>query len=330
MKAIQLLLTTTIIVGIAIVKAESASLRHLQQQGPQIFANCSSDEIPCHDENNDVMTCAPKETGMCPCFLHERICTAPNGGQYCDIVCCEWGKQEKCHERNDNDGRWDVWCQDVSEGGCPCPDGEIRCEDDNYSQDVDNIAMWQRRPRSGHRLNPGGHCAPICCDSNVEQTCYDENYEPYYCALIEDGGCPCPEGQERCGGDDGWAGTCTEVCCDDDETTCYDDEGNKSCSTTGCSLTNGMKGYEYWQQSRLVSTIYQKGTGSQVSYYNQIMNRKKELTTMTTSSEVQHLVKQLEAEELALFHAIRIKEKNKFEQKKKKKKNEKEVTTSIS
>ena len=51
---------------------------------------------------------------------------------------------------------------------------------------------------------------------------------------------------------------------------------------------------------------------------------------MITSSEVHLVVKQLEAEELALFHAIRIKEKNKFDQKKKKKKNEKEVTTSIS
>lgn len=37
---------------------------------------------------------------------------------------------------------------------------------------------------------------------------------------------PCPEGEEKCGAFDGYAGYCTapELCCADDEELCYSDD----------------------------------------------------------------------------------------------------------
>ena len=42
-----------------------------------------------------------------------------------------------------------------------------------------------------------GWCTDICCDQRTEEYCYD-NDVGNYCALIANGGCPCPEGTERC------------------------------------------------------------------------------------------------------------------------------------
>ena len=72
----------------------------------------------------------------------------------------------------------------------------------------------------------------IDCDWTSEETCYDENYNAVDCVPYADGGCPCPEGQERCGAYEGYAGYCVEpeFCCESDEEICYDDFYNP----TGC------------------------------------------------------------------------------------------------
>ena len=44
-----------------------------------------------------------------------------------------------------------------------------------------------------------GWCTDVCCNQKTEETCYDYDGGSNYCALIADGGCPCPEGTERCG-----------------------------------------------------------------------------------------------------------------------------------
>jgi len=74
----------------------------------------------------------------------------------------------------------------------------------------------------------------------------------------------------------------------------------------------------------VTSTILANGTGGQVSYYSTIIERKKELSlvadAMSSSgmhlseynlelSQLQHLIKHLEEEEAALFHAIRFRQK---------------------
>lgn len=62
----------------------------------------------------------------------------------------------------------------------------------------------------------------FCC-TEEEETCYDETYEESGCAALAAGGCPCSEGQVKCGADLEWdySGYCTDLCCADDEETCY-------------------------------------------------------------------------------------------------------------
>mmetsp|Transcript_21050 Transcript_21050/g.45636 ORF Transcript_21050/g.45636 Transcript_21050/m.45636 type:complete len:315 (-) Transcript_21050:83-1027(-) len=257
--------------------------RHLQFQN----VTCAANETPCHLETDDVVACA-KEGEDCPCYFNERRCSDEHFGDYCDTVCCEWGVQERCHEPSiDNPGFADVFCANIADGGCPCPEGETKC---------------------GTSESSIGYCMAVCCDGELQQTCFDENYNPSYCA--EEGECrrsqsqsECSEGKIRCGGDDDWAGYCTNVCCEFDEETCYNDQGKNSCnkiSLGGCSPNTS---HDFWK-SRLASTILAKGTASQVSYYSAMKSRKKELL----ASLDMHMIRNLEAEEAALFHAIRIRE----------------------
>ncbi len=48
-----------------------------------------------------------------------------------------------------------------------------------------------------------GWCDYICCDRTTDETCYwdydNNNFIPPSCAAIVDGGCPCPDGTEKCG-----------------------------------------------------------------------------------------------------------------------------------
>jgi len=124
----------------------------------------------------------------------------------------------------------------------------------------------------------------------------------------------------RCHGTKDWEGTCEEVCCEKEgEIDCYDDAGTKFCSKGG-QCPEGTMGYSYWE-SRLVSTIIQKGTRSQISYYSKIVNRKNDAKTTSELDVIKHL----EAEELSLFHTISGNEGNKAV-----KKEEEEITVSIS
>lgn len=264
------------------LKNNDSNLRRLMPTVPDI--TCAADETPCHDEPGTTLSCARK--GMaCPCFGNERRCTDPHFGDYCDTVCCEWGVQERCQEPDhDSPGQYNfnVWCANIADGGCSCPDGEMKC---------------------GEMETDGGftgYCTSLCCDGDDHQTCYDENSDPSYCALISEGGCPCTEGKSKCGATDDWAGYCTDICCESDEETCYDDPGKMTCkqiSLGGCSLDTS---YVYWQ-SQVASTILTKGNGGQISYFHAIKNREK----LLAASDME-MVKNLESEESALFHSIRL------------------------
>lgn len=169
-----------------------------------------------------------------------------------------------------------------------------------------------------------GYCTTLCCDGDEgQQTCYDEDYNPSYCSFIADGGCPCLDDQIKCGATPDWAGYCTELCCHEDEETCYDTQGNRSCNKRSLGGCSSHTSYEYWNKARgIASTILTKGSGSQVSYYAAIKSRKAQLlmagSTTTTSEEIiTHVIKSLEAEEAALFHVIRLKEESRVKSKKK-------------
>ncbi len=80
-------------------------------------------------------------------------------------------------------------CALIEDGGCPCPEGQVKCGRYFY------LPVYV------------GFCASICCDDLIEETCYSElTGEPESCALISEGGCPCPEGQIKCGAFLGYAG----------------------------------------------------------------------------------------------------------------------------
>jgi hypothetical protein len=53
-------------------------------------------------------------------------------------------------------------------GGCPCPSGEVKCGESEYSS---------------------GYCTTLCCDWKTQATCYD-GYTPISCRSYDDAPCP--------------------------------------------------------------------------------------------------------------------------------------------
>jgi hypothetical protein len=114
-----------------------------------------------------------------------------------DVLECDWANEEECYDDN-----WNVVdCVPYVDGGCPCPEGQEKC---------------------GAFQGYTGYCIePEYCCENDQELCYDVDYNPTGCMSISEGGCPCPEGQEKCGSMPEWniAGYCTEFCCSDEEET---------------------------------------------------------------------------------------------------------------
>merc|ERR1719401_194559 len=92
-----------------------------------------------------------------------------------------------------------------------------------------------------YSYNEANPPAPLC-DSNTQETCFDQDGMPESCAAWEVG-CPCPTGEERCGGSEYWPGYCTSVCCDDEtQETCFDEDWNVTCedlANGGCPCSAG-------------------------------------------------------------------------------------------
>ena len=120
------------------------------------------------------------------CGTIEDGCACPEGQQecgklsgFCSNVCCDRGSEEHCYGPDNTS-----YCAKIADGGCPCPKGQERC-------------------RADLKNNILGECTDVCCNQQTEEACYD--YDDFgaiinaTCALIADGGCPCPENQVRCG-----------------------------------------------------------------------------------------------------------------------------------
>ena len=198
----------------------------------------------CCDWNNEY-TCFEAwqpNTGFCATF--EDGCSCPKGqtecikGQgFCSNACCDLTLEEHCYGPNNTS-----FCAKIAAGGCPCPEGQVKC---------------------GADLNSYGWCGNECCDSITEEICveYDDGYyQPFtnqYCAAIAEGGCPCPEGQEKCGADlaNNSPGYCTDACCNyTTHETCYNPpscalivDGGCPCPVgqvkCGADLDNNYAGY---------------------------------------------------------------------------------------
>ncbi|KAL9183377.1 hypothetical protein ACHAXT_005164 [Thalassiosira profunda] len=199
-------------------------------------------EEACHDPiTGDATHCAKLEEGGCPCPEGEEKCGANEySSGYCTTLCCT-STEKTCY---DLDGEA-LLCVDEGER-CPkrtrgrkrrsCnAETEQMCTRCTYLGD--GTAMPEH-----YCLDNEEECPElVCCDVKTEETCYDAlTGDATHCARLDEGGCPCPEGEERCGANDYSSGFCTRLCCDPETTveTCYDEnhvpvlcrrEGDKPC-----------------------------------------------------------------------------------------------------
>jgi hypothetical protein len=132
----------------------------------------------------------------------------------------EWGKA--------------VSCSLISEGGCPCPTGQFRCDADLANGCV-------------------GYCTDVCCDLNNEYACRGSSKE---CVKLGDP-CPCPEGKKECSPG---TGVCSTVCCDEwTEVTCYGRDGMaSSCAKVSLSLLQCFDVYFYFNFLNTLGSIRKK------------------------------------------------------------------------
>ncbi len=127
---------------------------------------------------------------------------------WCDYICCDTATEEKCYDAwDDNSGTPITSCAAFADGGCPCPEGTERCgagkvlfsTQANYRTLI-AYAIFSFSNQSDLDNNIVGWCDFICCDTATEEMCYDAwDDNSTSCAAFVDGGCPCPEGTERCG-----------------------------------------------------------------------------------------------------------------------------------
>jgi len=162
---------------------------------------------------------------------------------------CDWETEETCYDENYTA----TSCAKISGGGCPCSEGEEKCG-----------------AFDGH----DGWCqsaTEVCCDGETEETCYDENYTATSCAKISGGGCPCSEGEEKCGAFDGHAGWCqsaTQVCCDGEtEETCFDENYT---ATSCANISDGCPRQTSFvhKQNKMFGITFKHGTRKEIASLN--------------------------------------------------------------
>lgn len=186
---------------------------------------CEQSEELCYDAEYNPTGCVAIADGGCACPEGEEKCGLNaewNYAGYCTAICCDdEAGEETCYDENYNP----TGCSLVSEGGCPCPEGEVKCGGNDWY---------------------AGTCTTLCCEED-EETCYDDSFNPTECIAISDGGCPCPEGEEKCNAMPEWnyPGWCVEECCTIDQETCFDDDtGAQTCAdiaTGGCPCPEGQE-----------------------------------------------------------------------------------------
>ena len=187
-----------------------------QQAGSEFFSEpwygvctpicCEEGEETCYDEKHDPSSCTSIAEGGCGCNGEQVKCYVDpeyNCAGYCVDECCT-DQQEACHDYETGGKQT---CADIEAGGCPCAEGEVKCG-----------AMPE--------YNIAGYCTELCCQDD-EELCYSDDSwypRPKSCAPIEGGGCPCKDGEEKCGAmpEINYAGYCTSLCCEADQYTCYD------------------------------------------------------------------------------------------------------------
>lgn len=118
---------------------------------------------------------------------------------HCTAICCDIMTEDTCFDEKTSEP---AYCAKISDGGCPCLPGQVRCGVNQYSIGycTDVCCDWETEetcynPRTGRSrcaLRNGGGCdaasvEPVRCNADTEETCYDEDSNPSSCAPIEVG-----------------------------------------------------------------------------------------------------------------------------------------------
>mmetsp|Transcript_16006 Transcript_16006/g.38454 ORF Transcript_16006/g.38454 Transcript_16006/m.38454 type:complete len:172 (+) Transcript_16006:100-615(+) len=119
-----------------------------------------------HQTELECMRCGYGQDGT---PIPEYYCADIDDG--CSVeVCCDIRTEETCYNETTGDP---YSCVRYDEGGCPCSgENQTKCGVSQFSN---------------------GYCTTQClvhCDWTVEETCYDDNWEPASCKKYEDGPCP--------------------------------------------------------------------------------------------------------------------------------------------
>jgi len=259
----------------------------------KVCCDIGAEEI-CLNENGDPESCAAFADGGCPCPEGEEKCGAIDWLGYlgyCTKACCDIVTEEICL---DGEGVIES-CAAFSEGGCPCPEGQQKCD---WPGALANIT------------NHPGYCANACCDFSTEQACHDEDWNLESCAAYEDGGCPCPEGEEKCtfGATDILGqGVCLDpaVCCDlvNGEKPCLGDNFTWTCSEECDSDSYDM------QEGRIAMYIQAKGTPKETNEFRGLRMKLKKVLPGKLPADTAKKLK-LEQKVVELFHDVKLREKN--------------------
>ena len=98
----------------------------------------------------------------------EYYCTS-NSTPCPPLVCCDIATEDTCYDSTTDDP---ISCARRVDGGCECPDSQVKCHGGDHTSAV---------------------CTTLCCDWRVEQTCMNSNNEPIMCKRYEEGPCPIPK-----------------------------------------------------------------------------------------------------------------------------------------
>lgn len=242
---------------------------------------CEEGEETCLDEYYNPSSCASIAEGGCDCNGEQVKCYADleyNYAGYCVDQCCT-DQQEACYDY-ETDGK--QTCADIETGGCPCAEGEVKCG---------AMPEWDY----------AGYCTELCCQDD-EELCYSDDWYPQAesCAPIEGGGCPCKDGEEKCGAmpEINYAGYCTNLCCE--EQTCYDwpSFSPSSCVAWDEECPTGVT-FDVLKDTTM-TMMDQSMTNHQVANFNKVKAIKAKMAA-DENADRKAIEKMLQAEELAVL-----------------------------
>jgi len=130
-----------------------------------VVAAASGEKQSCNTNEQLCQRCSYNSDGT---PSPEYYCTS-NSTPCPPLVCCDIATEDTCYDSTTDDP---ISCARRIDGGCDCPDLEVKCHGGNHTSAV---------------------CTTLCCDWRIEQTCMNSNNEPIMCKKYDEGPCPIPK-----------------------------------------------------------------------------------------------------------------------------------------